>query len=202
VHAYGSKHFSHRLFSAHVLISCAYSAYGSYRLREFDCCANLNTSIIPCMHGWGIQFKTGEYFNINFKLIVIFSWVSYVSLAQQIRSKMKYNTDTSKCHPRCWDLHSVKTCEKLSFEPYLRLNFLHRGKRRQTTNCLMCMPTAANIFRTDYFPLNHVLIYCAFANNGSYRLRKGSNDNLFVYLLCAMANSIIGLKHWRWAKES
>jgi hypothetical protein len=111
------------------------------------------------MHGWGMQFKTGEYFNINFKLIVIFSWVSYVSLAQQIRSKMKYSTDTSKCHPRCWDLHSVKTCEKLPFEPYLRLNFLHRGKRTQTTNCLICMPTAANIFRTDYFPLNHVLIY-------------------------------------------
>jgi hypothetical protein len=43
VHAYGSKHFSHRLFSAHVVISCA---YGSYRLREFDYCANLNIIII------------------------------------------------------------------------------------------------------------------------------------------------------------
>jgi hypothetical protein len=45
---------------AHVVISCA---YGSYRLREFDYCANLNTSIIPCMAG---EYKTGEYFNINF----------------------------------------------------------------------------------------------------------------------------------------
>jgi hypothetical protein len=33
VHAYGSKHFPHKLFSAHVVISCA---YGSYRLREFE----------------------------------------------------------------------------------------------------------------------------------------------------------------------
>ena len=62
MHAYGSKYFSHRLFSAHVVISC-----------EFDYRANLNTSIIPCMAG---EYKTGEYFNINFISISSLDYVT------------------------------------------------------------------------------------------------------------------------------
>jgi hypothetical protein len=64
-----------QIFFAQIIFRscCDFLRLWLYRLREFDYRANLNTSIIPCMAG---EYKTGEYFNINFNSISSLDYVT------------------------------------------------------------------------------------------------------------------------------